>query len=138
MSGSGEESQQVVLVVVEEARGRDTLFEESCLAEVAIELSASGTKCRRMKAASGVSNASPTPLPPNAFGGAVNLIGRNWIQGRSCASRYGQRGGGQQEFPLLQFFRGLAELLEIAIVENVDAHGMQRQEMNREVDALDA
>jgi len=39
---------------------------------------------------------------------------------------------------LLQLFRGLAELLQIATIENVDPHGVQSQQVNRKVDAVDA
>lgn len=46
-------------------------------------------------------------------------------------------GCGQQEFPLLKLVGGLAKSLEVAVVENVDPHGVQGLQVNREA-ILDA
>ena len=55
------------------------------------------------------------------------LKSRDWIQRRSCASWHGQWRGCQQKLPLAQFFRSSAQVFQIAVVENMDAHGMQSQ-----------
>lgn len=59
------------------------------------------------------------------------LVRSDRIDGRARAAADGHWGSSQQKFPALAFCRFFAELLQVAVVEDVDAHGHQNKLVNR-------
>ena|SRR5690242_785247 len=59
------------------------------------------------------------------------LVRSDRIDGRARATADGHWCRSQQKFPALAFCRFLAELLQVAVIEDVDAHGHQNKLVNR-------